>query len=633
MAKKPYRLPAGIFLLFFIFACNAKDPFSYELIPDEAHKILAVENKTGNEPLWHYLFDTGSGNTEWVILSSKGFYDASEGGAFYITIETRKKNYFLDQFSEILYRPDIIHALLTGQEASEAPDLKTILSEEKNAPTLNVTLTGQTLYVTVSDEGGGAGTLVLFQRDNYGRDTAIALYDTISSAKNTYKKNRKDHYELEILVEPLWGLETQVYAVSVFNAGHTMESERVFVEQKETVYETKPNMHFISHDENWTNALEPLIKKDDFNFFCLPSPEGIDDKGDFVFSSFTKWSLLDSIFKIKAQNTAVFINSNEGVETWVSSLARLQKWLGPQRLVFMLPYTAIDDFFEDNPDTQFISTADLAAYTFTGNSFLPESISSIAISRPYDARFIANFPLLERSSTEERGASQSGSWSSFNYSSDLLSIINQARLNQGAGGFRVFIDELSPSNYNRVDAPVLIEMGMEQHYVSLLEGNKFYEAGDYDRAIAEYNKAINLKSDYADAYAWRGNAYRRKGENSRAIDDYTMALRYKSNYPEVYNYRGYLYAQNSDYTRAIADYTQALRFRADYADALFNRAYAYGRSSDYQRAIDDLTRLIRLESNNAFAYNERGKAWQALGNYERAEADFAAADRLNRGRN
>ena len=43
---------------------------------------------------------------------------------------------------------------------------------------------------------------------------------------------------------------------------------------------------------------------------------------------------------------------------------------------------------------------------------------------------------------------------------------------------------------------------------------------DYDRAIACYNRAIEIKPNYASAYYNRGLAYSAKGDKGRAIVDY-----------------------------------------------------------------------------------------------------------------
>ena len=56
-------------------------------------------------------------------------------------------------------------------------------------------------------------------------------------------------------------------------------------------------------------------------------------------------------------------------------------------------------------------------------------------------------------------------------------------------------------------------------------GNAYQAKGDLARAIADYDRAIQLNPAFADAYNNRGAAYRGKGDLNRAIADYQAALR------------------------------------------------------------------------------------------------------------
>jgi tetratricopeptide (TPR) repeat protein len=216
---------------------------------------------------------------------------------------------------------------------------------------------------------------------------------------------------------------------------------------------------------------------------------------------------------------------------------------------------------------------------------------------------------------------------SFNYRPSL-----NARSFSGAlPSFGVNIAELNPSGYRRIDQNVLSSMGMEQHRISFLAGEKFYQAGDYDKAIAEFNRAISLKGDYADAYCGRGNAYRKKGDAARAIDNYSTAIKYSGNRAELYNYRGYAYSERGEADKAIADFSQAIRIKRDYADAFINRGHAHFEKSSFDLAMDDYSQAIRLEPGNATAWNRRGNAWYRKGDEQRALADFSQAIKINPG--
>jgi len=192
----------------------------------------------------------------------------------------------------------------------------------------------------------------------------------------------------------------------------------------------------------------------------------------------------------------------------------------------------------------------------------------------------------------------------------------------------VNIAELNPANYQKINREAMEGMGMSAHYVAYLAGEKYYEEGNYDKAIAEFGRAISLKADYTGAFVYRGNARRKMGELNRAIEDYSRALNLDSEYAEVYNYRGFSYAKRGDLRRAIDDYTQAIRCRANYTDAYFNRAYAYSEQGSWDEAIADYTQVIKLEPSNAIAYNERGNAWYNKGDRLKAAADFDTADKI-----
>ncbi|MDR0402155.1 MAG: tetratricopeptide repeat protein [Treponema sp.] len=195
--------------------------------------------------------------------------------------------------------------------------------------------------------------------------------------------------------------------------------------------------------------------------------------------------------------------------------------------------------------------------------------------------------------------------------------------------FGVFIGELDPVNYDTVDPAILLEMGLGQDHVSFIMGERYFKAGNYDKALAEYDRAIALNASFPVALFSRGRAYHKKGDLDRTIADYSGAIRLQGDSVVVYNYRGYAYAQKGDHARAIEDYSRAIALKADYGDAWFNRGFSHWERGDYDRAIADFTRLIELEPKNAAVYNQRGTAWYSRGEDRKAVEDFSEAIRLN----
>ncbi|MBM4432468.1 MAG: tetratricopeptide repeat protein [Chloroflexi bacterium] len=69
-------------------------------------------------------------------------------------------------------------------------------------------------------------------------------------------------------------------------------------------------------------------------------------------------------------------------------------------------------------------------------------------------------------------------------------------------------------------------------------GCELLDEGEYDEAIDEFTKAIELDPAYADAYSNRGWAYAITEQYDRAIADYNRAIELDPQNASVYVYRG-----------------------------------------------------------------------------------------------
>ncbi len=80
-----------------------------------------------------------------------------------------------------------------------------------------------------------------------------------------------------------------------------------------------------------------------------------------------------------------------------------------------------------------------------------------------------------------------------------------------------------------------------------------YKKGNFDPALADFNKAIELDPKYALAYNGRGNVYDEKGNRDQAIADFTKAIELNPKYYEAYGSRSLAYSLQKNYDKAIAD--------------------------------------------------------------------------------
>ena len=135
--------------------------------------------------------------------------------------------------------------------------------------------------------------------------------------------------------------------------------------------------------------------------------------------------------------------------------------------------------------------------------------------------------------------------------------------------------------------------------------------------------------DKAWAFVNRGAAHKAQGDFTRAIADYDEAIRLDPQIADAFNNRGNSHQDQGDLAVAIADYDQAIRLNPKFALAFNNRGFAHRVRGDLARAVADLDEAIRLEPQFALAYYNRGLAQLTLGNIGRAIADYDEAIRLD----
>ena len=93
-------------------------------------------------------------------------------------------------------------------------------------------------------------------------------------------------------------------------------------------------------------------------------------------------------------------------------------------------------------------------------------------------------------------------------------------------------------------------------------GLAHFAKGDLERAIADYDSAIELNPERVNAYINRGIAYFVKGDYDLAIADYDAAIDLNPNFDNPYYNRGLAFAKLGDLDRAIADYSKAIDLRS-----------------------------------------------------------------------
>jgi tetratricopeptide (TPR) repeat protein len=152
---------------------------------------------------------------------------------------------------------------------------------------------------------------------------------------------------------------------------------------------------------------------------------------------------------------------------------------------------------------------------------------------------------------------------------------------------------------------------------------------DYQGAVEDYTRALELDPNSAIACNDRGVAFSSLGDQPAAIADYTKALQLDPNQPVYYFNRGFARFNQEDFRGAIEDYSQVIRLSPENTDAYFHRAEAYRLLGECQSAVDGYAQVLRVNPEDAVSYNNRGLAQYELGNRQLAVEDYTQALRIN----
>ena len=125
-------------------------------------------------------------------------------------------------------------------------------------------------------------------------------------------------------------------------------------------------------------------------------------------------------------------------------------------------------------------------------------------------------------------------------------------------------------------------------------GLAYGQLGDYDQAIADFSRAIELKPDIAKPYNNRALVYEKKGRHDREMHDLNRAIEVDPDYAVAYNNRAMAYRKRGLHDKEMQDLNKAIELKGDYAIAYQNRAAAYAIRGDYEKARVDLRKVQTL---------------------------------------
>ncbi len=151
---------------------------------------------------------------------------------------------------------------------------------------------------------------------------------------------------------------------------------------------------------------------------------------------------------------------------------------------------------------------------------------------------------------------------------------------------------------------------------------------DYQAAVSAFDKAIELRPAFVQAYNNRGVAKSELGQDVEAINDYDKAIDLDRTYSVAYINRGASKFNLGQLVQAKQDYALAIHHNSASAEAYCNLGEVEIKLEQHESAVENCTSAIRRNPGLGEAYYHRGRAQAALNRTADARSDFATASIL-----
>jgi Flp pilus assembly protein TadD/S1-C subfamily serine protease len=173
-------------------------------------------------------------------------------------------------------------------------------------------------------------------------------------------------------------------------------------------------------------------------------------------------------------------------------------------------------------------------------------------------------------------------------------------VNYGNQLWRVGLNDKAVAAFDKA-----IEINSDFYHAWYVRGLALKDEAKYEAAIASFEKATEIQPLLYEAWRQRGETLALLGDYSSALESINQAIKQSPQDFILYWLRGNWLYELGDYSKAIEAYSEALKLKL-HPFAYVNRGVVYAQLEKFNQAIADFNRGIEFHSHLAAAYNNRG---------------------------
>jgi len=156
-------------------------------------------------------------------------------------------------------------------------------------------------------------------------------------------------------------------------------------------------------------------------------------------------------------------------------------------------------------------------------------------------------------------------------------------------------------------------------------GHALLHKEQMDEAIAFLQKALAIMPDCAEAHDNLGAVFLKKGQVDEAMMEFQKALAIQHDNVEAHNNLGTALVQKGHVDEAIVQFQRVLAIQPDHADARYNLGNAFVRKGNVDEAIIQFQEVLAIQPDYVEACNNLGTALVQKGRVDEAIVQFQRA--------
>ena len=162
-----------------------------------------------------------------------------------------------------------------------------------------------------------------------------------------------------------------------------------------------------------------------------------------------------------------------------------------------------------------------------------------------------------------------------------------------------------------------------------IAGACYSEIGSINLAIDNFQRAVNLKPDYAEAHYNLGVVLQKNGEDEDAYKSYEKAIAIKHAYPQAHNNIGMINLKNRNLNEAVKSFEWAVAYNPNYVEAHNNLGATFQELMQFQKAMYQYEKALSINPKFAQALNNLGASLEIFGQREKAFENYNKAIQEN----